>query len=501
MIQTSETETDLSCLQAAVERAVECVIIADSHEIVKYVNTSFEHVSGYTRIQVLGKPLKSIHNQAQAKELQPVINKALQKADIWEGEFVSMRADGKEYREQGNISAIRDNQGNLTHYVVLKRDITHELELEQNLRYAHKIETVGQLARGIAHDYNNMLGVILVHSDLILKKLGQEDPLRKKLEAIRKAGQRAAQITQHLLFLSRRQPYNPQVIDLQAHLEQDGEMIRRLMTQHIESVAIVGRTEAKVHIDPSCLAQTITSLVLHTCEKIPKDGKLTIHLSDVQLKGGKLGVHPEALPGVHAKILIENTKGSATDQDSSDFQPFIPAKKTSKRALITAYETIRQSDGWLELRNKDGMSEAWAIYLPFVIPSTPTQLKSAVLLGSEKILIVEDDELMLQMAQELLKELGYSVISAHNAEEALKNLESGEQIDLLFTDTVMPGVNGIELAKRFKNRSPQTKILLTSGYSERSKELSSMDSSFTFIPKPYDLNTLSQKLRELLDKK
>jgi PAS domain S-box-containing protein len=504
-----KAESDRDLLAVAVQHASESVVITDQDGIVQYVNASFELISGFSRAQVSRKHLDSVQGQKIDEPARQQMWQLLREGRTWKGPIVSLDSTGKEYVEEASISPMHDSQGNIIHFVAVKRDITRERQLEEQFRQAQKMEAVGQLAGGIAHDFNNTIGVILGYSELILRKMEKSDPTATKIEAMRTAAQKASQIIRQLLAFSRRQFLQPRVLNLNTHVKQMKDMIQRLVGENIKLTVLGEAIEAQTKVDPNYLDQVIMNMAVNARDAMTNGGEFTLKTSSLKLDTEHAAQYPGLSPGLYVLLEISDTGvGMSPDVCAHIFEPFFTTKGRGKGTglgLSTAYGIIKQSGGHIAFKTQLGKGTTFRIYLPCSDDSIEriTQAKGDVRVphGTETILVVEDEKGVLDMVSELLDGLGYKIIKANNPAEALVHHENHRGvINLLFTDIVMPGMSGIDLAKKFQTLRPDMRLLFTSGYAGRAtSEEGVIDLSFNFLAKPYDLATLAFKVREVLD--
>jgi two-component system, cell cycle sensor histidine kinase and response regulator CckA len=488
-------------LDVILAHLAEGIVIFDKKGIIEYANPSFCHGNHSSVASLKGQSLNSVQALTSTISLSEVFS-TIDLHGSWRGEWSRREADGRETKEQGSIYLLPSEKEKSPRYVLISHDITQKRETEEHTHHAQKMEAVGQLASGIAHDYNNLIGVILVHSELILNKLSPTDPLRNKVESIRRASQRAAQITKQLLALSRRQVFKPHLIDLHAQLDEMAEMVRRLAGEQIDTVTVLPSCEAKVKADETSLSQSIMNFILYSGESGIKGRSISLQLEQMEVNPAKAAEHGDLQTGSYVRLLVRSCMSAAASPEKPDLHFYIPGETQTywnHPSLLTTYEMIQQNGGFIELSTPSSKIQVLSICLP-QIPSAETHrnyISPAIPRGSETILLVEDDQTVVGILHDLLKDQGYQVVATTNGGEAIRICESGQKIDLLFTDIIMPGISGIDLAARVQELSPNTKILLTSGYMDRSKIVfGKLNPSFNFIAKPYDLATIAHKLRD-----
>jgi two-component system, cell cycle sensor histidine kinase and response regulator CckA len=413
------------------------------------------------------------------------------------GEFIWIRARGRvEYSPSGSV----------TRALGVIQDLTREKALEEHCRQAQKMEAVGQFAGGVAHDFNNIIGVVLGYSDLILRKGLPDDQSRQRLEAIRAAGRKAAQITKQLLAFSRRQLLQPQVIDLNGHVQEMLKMIRCLLTESIEVRTVPSGRNPRIKVDPTSFEQVLLNLVINAKDAMPSGGTLTISL-DIKALDFQAAEQVGAPPGTYAVVTVRDT-GTGIPENVRDriFEPFFSTKKPGEGTglgLSMVYGMVRQSGGYIHLETEPSKGTAFHVHFPVTEESLPVvgaQLEK-VPGGNETILVVEDEDWLRTLAYEILTGQGYKVFEVRNGEEALQFCShQGAGVDLVFTDVVMPKRDGVGLKQQLRSLCPGIKVLFTSGYPSKhatfQEEYSHREN---FICKPYDVFSLAKKVREVLD--
>ncbi len=390
---------------------------------------------------------------------------------------------------------------------------TAKKELEQTehqLRQSQKMEAVGQLAGGIAHDFNNALTVILSFSSLAAGHLKVGDPLRDDLNEIRKAGERAAALTQQLLAFSRKQMMNPKVLELGKVIRGMENMLRRLIGEDISLVVVTPPQVAAVFADIGQLEQVLMNLALNARDAMPQGGKLTIETADVRFDGEYAGTHLGVDAGDYVMLAVSDT-GSGMDKETQlrIFEPFFTTKAKGKGTglgLSTVYGIVKQSNGHIWVYSELGKGTTFKVYLPrragtlAMTESKPLEVRR--LSGTETILLVEDDEQVRAVAKGILKANGYNVLVARNGGEALLTCEQfPKPIHLLLTDVVMPQMSGVQLAKRLAGLRPDMKVLCMSGYTDEAVlRHGVVDSGLAFVQKPLTPEGLLLKVRQVLER-
>ncbi|HYR39444.1 MAG TPA: PAS domain S-box protein [Methylomirabilota bacterium] len=379
---------------------------------------------------------------------------------------------------------------------------------EAQLRQSQKMEAVGRLAGGIAHDFNNLLTVINGRSDLLLQRLNPRDPVHSSIEQIRKTAERATELTQQLLAFSRKQVLQPRVLDLTAVVRELAPLLRRLIGEDINLV-VIPTARGRVKADRAGLEQVITNLVINSRDAMPAGGRLTIETADADLDAAFVGLHPGTQPGSYVALVVRDEgTGMSAEVQAQAFEPFFTTKEVGKGTglgLSTVYGIVKQHSGHISVESVVGSGSTLSIYLPRVeavseAPSLPRpSLRS--LRGTERVLLVEDEEDVRAVARESLARYGYTVLEARDGEEALRiaGAERG-RIDLMVTDVVMPGMNGRRLAERLLAIRPGTRVLYVSGYTDDAlSQHGILDQELAFLAKPFSPETLARSVRQVLD--
>jgi signal transduction histidine kinase/CheY-like chemotaxis protein len=389
---------------------------------------------------------------------------------------------------------------------------TAQAELEQSaeqLRQSQKMEAIGQLAGGVAHDFNNLLTAICGHSEMSLKRLTPADPLHRHLEEIKKSGERAAALTRQLLAFSRKQILQPKIIDLNQIVVDMNKMLQRLIGEDIDLLMGLAADLGKVKADPNQIEQILLNLSINARDAMPKGGRLTIETSNVHLSEEYSHDHVSVRPGQYVMLAVsDNGCGMDAKTQTHIFEPFFTTKEVGKGTglgLATVYGIVKQSEGTIWLYSEVGRGTAFKIYLPCAeAPMKEVEVESndrESLEGTETVLLVEDEEVVREMATEILRDSGYHVLEAKHGHEAmiLGRQHSGV-IHLMLTDVVMPQMSGRELAQQLTPLRRDMKVLYMSGYTDDAiVHHGVLEEGTAFIGKPFTPSALTRKVREILD--
>lgn len=392
--------------------------------------------------------------------------------------------------------------------IAVALDLSERKQLEARLRQAQKMDAIGTLAGGVAHDFNNLMSVILSCTGLMLERVAEGDVLHPDLVEVQRAAERAADLTRQLLAFSRRQVLRPVVLDVREVLENMERMLRRVLRADIDLSLHFAAHAGTVRADPGQIEQVVLNLVVNARDAMPSGGKLTIETARVHLGADYASTHVEVTPGQYVMIAISDTgEGMDAATRARVFEPFFTTKELGKGTglgLSTVYGIVRQTGGHIGVYSEPGRGTSFKVYLPCVAEGPATALSrppaAAALTGTETILVVEDEAQVRAVLVSVLRRLGYTVLEAQNAGEALlvaEQLAGG--IDLLLTDVVMPKMSGPELAARLVAARPSMKVLLMSGYPDAAAFNHGVGAAVPFLPKPFTPEVIAGKVRDVLE--
>ncbi len=440
--------------------------------------------------------------------LRKALRKAIEEKSAYAMDHRIVRPDGTERYVHEQAEIVYDQDGKSRRLIGTVQDITQSRRLQEQLRQAQKMEAIGLLAGGVAHDFNNLLTAVIGHSELLLHKLNQNHPLRPEIEEIKKAGERAAQLTRQLLAFSRKQVLQPVVLDLNSLVESMSKMLRRLIREDIHLVTVPYPGLWSVKTDPGQMQQVILNLVLNARDAMPRGGMLTIGLGNVELDETHQHHQITMKPGRYVVLAVSDSgEGMDSATQARIFEPFFTTKAQGKGTglgLSTVYGIIKQSGGYIWVDSEPRKGATFEIYLPraeeAVAPETQAADAPQSGPGSKTILLVEDDTSVRSPIRRMLERGGYRVLEAGEAEEAMRvAIQHNAALDLMLTDVVMPRMSGRQLAERMSILYPKMKVLYMSGYADDTLvREAAAETGRDFIEKPFTGIALVRKVREVL---
>ncbi|CAN5197529.1 PAS domain S-box protein [soil metagenome] len=495
-------------INTVMDTVVDGVILIESNGNIRTFNPACEVLFGYSKEDVIGLNVKMLMPAEYRDEhLENYHRSGLRKIAGAGREVNGQRRDGSTFPMDLAVGETRQDGEKI--YVWIIRDLTDRKRTEEQLIQAQKMETIGQLSGGIAHDFNNLLTVIVGNADFLSEQLKARQDLRNLADDIGRAGERGAELTQRLLAFGRRQILKPVEIDCNELLDSMHRLMRRTLREDIAVNLDFQKDLAPIFADRAQLESAIVNLVLNAQDAMPGGGNLTISTANVSLDEGYQHLHPEVTPGDYVLIaMTDNGEGMPEEACERAFEPFYTTKEVGKGSglgLSMVYGFVKQSNGHVSLYSEAGLGTTVRIYLPadsragapaFGVMEPAPEIHAP---GDEVILVVEDDPFVRSYAMMCLRSLGYRVIAAADGNDALKKLGSDAEIDILFTDVVMPGdLNGWELADLAVAQRPNLRVLLTSGYAldtvVRGNRARAGD---VVLAKPYRRSELAARLRNV----
>ncbi|MCB1051163.1 MAG: PAS domain S-box protein [Acidobacteria bacterium] len=505
-----QTEQEAQLLHTAIDQVNDKVIITDEQGRIVYVNRAFLHFTGFRKEEILGETPRIMNSGVHSPQIFSELWKQIQSGKTWEGELVNRRRDGSLYTDAISISPLFDAAGRLHRFVAVQRDITEALEnqreresLQEQLAQSQKMEAVGRLAGGVAHDFNNILQIITGYSEMGLLELQPHQPSYEHLQEIRNAAERSASLVRQLLAFARRQTVVPRHLDLNERVTELIKMLRRLVGENIELKWQPGQDLWLVHLDPSQIDQLLANLIVNAKDAIEPPGSIILESrNEWHHSSGET----EAMPWVQLSVR-DTGCGMSEEILSHIFEPFFTTKEMGQGTglgLATVYGIVEQNGGRIEVESKPAMGTTFRIFFP-AFPNAEITERSPKLQptqpGTETILLVEDDETILEMAGTFLRSIGYQVTSCSSPFDAIHRVQhEGFEPHLLLSDVIMPGLTGPELASEIRKMLPDCKILLMSGYTgDIIAKHGVLNQEIGFLQKPFRVFELADKVRTVLN--
>ena len=505
------TGARLRQLSYAVDQSPATIVITDTSGAIVYANAKFVETTGYTLEESLGKNPRILKSGQMPENRYQELWETILRGETWRGELCNKRRSGELYWELASISPIKDPTGRTTHFIAVKEDITHRRRLEEELRQSQKLEAIGQLAGGVAHDFNNILAAMMLQLSLLQSSPGIDGEALLALSDLLAEARRASSLVRQLLMFSRKSV-------LQIRWLRPGEVVRGLMRMlkpligenislSFDSAPDVPGIEA----DAGMIEQVVVNLVLNARDAISKSGQIEIRLGRVRFGADAGAEVPSRRAGEFVCLSVSDTGcGMDTSTVARIFEPFFTTKEQGAGTglgLATVHGIVAQHKGWVEVRSQVGVGTTFDVYFPAKSGQESQESQAVPVLpfprGTERILLVEDERLLRRQVQAVLASLGYQVHAAEDAAEAMAVWRSASEagaFDLLLTDMIMPGgTSGLELAQELLRLKPGLKVVISSGYSNEVVEGALRDNpGITFLPKPYELAQLARTLRECL---
>ncbi len=506
-LNAKRAEQATALMMRVIEQATDSVVITNAQNLIEYVNPAFEKLTGYTRQEVHRRNPRLLQSGRHDEEFYQSMWRALHQTGVWHGRMVNRRKDGSLFTEDATLSVVRDEQGQVVNFLAIKRDVTELVELTNQYQQVQKMDTLGRLAGGVAHDYNNMMTVIVGYAELALEQLKPTDDLHAYLVEINRAARRSSEITRQLLAFARKQDISPRVVDLNESIEALLKMVRKLIGENLELQWCRAADLWPVHIDPTQLDQVVVNLCVNARDAIAGVGRISITVNNVDVSEAFCAKHPHAQPGQYVRLAVaDNGCGMDAQTLQHIFEPFFTTKGVGQGTglgLAMVYGIVTQNGGFIDCQSTLGQGTTMNVYLPRSLrqqdlqPSAATQPPAG---GGELILVVDDEVSVLRTTGRILRGRGFHVMAAASPSEALRMARLHEgNIDLLITDVIMPEMNGRQLAEHIRAFFPQIKVLYISGYTADVISTNGvLDADINYLQKPFTRDTLLAKIHAVL---
>lgn len=504
-------EAERARLVAALNQSEELVLITDPDGVIEYANQAFEKVSGFSSADVYGRDLNATLSTEHPPEQYQALVDQVTRGEVWQGLLTNLRKDGSLYEVLATISPVRDEEGAITNYVVLERDVTEGRRVELQIRQAQKMEALGQLAGGVAHDFNNLLQVVSGHIELTLNKVSGNAPVAEQLRNASDAVMRAARLVRQLLIFSRHQDLTRENLDLNLCVQELLKMLRRYIGEHVGILFRPDDSDTRFVGSAVQMEQLIMNLCINARDAMPGGGVITLETGLVRLDQIPADF-PWAAPGEHVFLRVRDT-GCGMSRETLDhlFEPFFSTKEVGKgtgMGLATVYGVVKQHNGVITVESTPGAGTVLCVYLPaggHVAEKAAPPLEDPFPQdpgGEETILFAEDDPEIRKLGNEFLADAGYRVIPAADGEEARRLFEAhADEIALVVSDVIMPGLSGGRLHEEISAMRPGVPFLFTSGYSrDELRDTVLPEAKGAILRKPYLRARLLRAVRSVLDR-
>lgn len=497
-----------AALQGLIQASPLAIISVDMDANITSWNRAAEAIFGWRENDVIGRRLPFLVEETEDSS-RALRNVLLKGNPMPAAETVWRHKDGTPVRVSLSAALMRDRQGRPSGAMTLVADVTERRNLEDQLRQSQKLEAVGRLAGGLAHDFNNILTAIAGFAELTLLKLPAADPLARNVEEILTAANQASALTRQLMAFSRKQVLEPRVLDLNAVITGLEPMLRRLIGEDVDLITRLEPDLGAIRADPNHVEQIILNLAINAREAMPEGGRLMIDTTDVDLDEAYTRVHVGARPGPHVMLAVSDTGfGMDAETQAHIFEPFFTTKERGRGSglgLSTVYGIVKQTGGSIRVYSEPSRGTTFRLYFPRIrgkIEAIPRiEVDETPPTGTETVLLVEDDAMVRRVTREMLEGAGYTVIEAREGQEALEMVRTHTGvIDLMITDVVMPRMSGRETADRLTALRPTMKILYVSGYTDDAiVHHGLLEPGLAFLQKPFSRIVLTRKVREVLD--
>lgn len=507
---------ELADLKAALDQHA-IVAITNAYGVITHVNDKFCTASKYSRAELLGQNHRILNSGLHSQEFFAALWQTINRGQTWKGEIRNTAADGSFYWVDATIVPFMDEDGKPRRFVSICAEITERKreeekrqKLEEDYRQAQKLESIGQLAGGVAHDFNNILAVIQMQSDLIKGSAGITTDQRGFADEISLTVQRASALTRQLLLFSRREVFQPRDLDLSDSILNTAKMLKRTLGENVQVQLKLASEQMLVHADPGMMDQLLLNLAVNARDAMPGGGRLIVETLGVELDEAVTAQSTRARPGSFVCMSVTDTgTGIPLEILPKIFEPFFTTKGVGKGTglgLATVFGVVEQHQGWIDVKSKVGHGTTFSVYLPRLIKNSISKPSTSELKdirgGDETILLAEDDPALRASVRRTLSRLGYRILEAPTGVKALEVWrQNRREIGLLVTDLMMPdGMTGNVLAQKILEDNPELNVIYMSGYSADIVDNNLiLQEGANFLSKPFQSIKLAKLIREKLD--
>ena len=507
-------EASLRLRQQVLDEVAQGIIFTDPRQLdnpITYVNPAFEQITGYRAVDVLGKNCRLLYGPGTDPAAVTEIQRALEECRPCAVELLNYRAEGTSFWNLVSIAPLHDDKGQVTHFVWVQTDVSQRRMLEEQVRQSQKMEAIGRLAGGVAHDFNNILTIILGNAEFALGELPPENTLLiDQVQTIVEAANRAAALTKQLLAFSRKQLLEPTLLKLNSIVANLERMLRALIGEDVSLITDLGPDLWQTKADPSQIEQIIMNLAVNARDAMQQGGYLRIATRNTQVDSAYVSRHPGVRPGCYVCMSVSDSGcGIPPALLHQVFEPFFTTKQLGEgtgMGLATVFGIVTQSNGHITVESEVGHGTTFHVFLPrgeeTSVPGAATSAALSACGGAETLLLVEDEADVRRLARHILQAAGYRVLEASNGAEALDLVAKyPDPIDLLIADVVMPGMSGKQVADRLREPRPETKVLYMSGYPNSAVMPNGrLEQDAAFLQKPFTRASLTQQVRQAIDR-
>jgi PAS domain S-box-containing protein len=500
-----EAEEERARLALAIEQGGDCVIITDSRGIIQYMNPASEKISLYNREEITGRPFDVLKGGDEA--VWDEMWRALRAGQVWTGRTVNRKKGGSTYEVERTMSPIRENNGAVTNYVAVERDMTKQVGLEAELRQAQKMQAIGTLAGGIAHDFNNILAAIIGFTELALDDTEGNSKGTRHLEQVRKAGYRGRDLVKQILAFSRQGEQEKKAVQVAPIVREVVKLMRASLPSTVHIIPRIETDEGIVLADPVQIHQLLINLCTNAGQALKTTkGTLEVRLEDFAFSDPKEAPHPDLQPGRYVKLCVSDT-GPGVDTLIKDriFEPFFTSGDSGGRGLglSVVYGIVKGHNGAMTVSSAQGVGSTFAVYLKKLKEAMMQQYVRPAAIptpGKRRILFVDDEEALVEMGKQMLERMGYEVVAEMDSVKALKRFQRDPAgFDLVITDQTMPNMTGMELARKMMSIKKDIPIILCTGFSEAiSSESAKALGIREFVMKPIIRNEMAETIKKVI---
>ncbi|MBF0564743.1 MAG: PAS domain S-box protein [Nitrospirae bacterium] len=499
-------EKQLQKLSQTVEQSPSMVVITDTAARIEYVNGKFTEVTGYSMEEIAGKTPRLLKSDFTTREEYDKLWRVITSGKEWRGEFQNKKKNGELYSEFATIFSIKDPYGNITNYLKVSEDLTEKKKLEAQLLQSQKMESIGLLAGGVAHDFNNILTAISSYVYLLKKTAGGDEAFLKFVEGIESSANRASNLTNSLLAFSRKQSIKPRAVSINELVINMKQLLSRLIGEQIRFNIALSKKDPIIKADLNQLEQMLVNFTINARDAMPDGGVLSVSTNIVEINETYMTGNDNGGMLAYAMVSVSDTGiGMDRDTQSKIFEPFFTTKPNGTGlGLSTVYGIVRQNHGNVSVYSEPGSGTTFKVYFPVVKSALEEEEKAVISIkrGSETILLAEDDTEVRVISRSVLEGAGYKVIEAVDGKDVLmKFTDHKDELQLVILDVLMPETSGKIALEEIRKLKPDMKALFISGYThDILREKGAIEDNTNFITKPYSPTQLLGKIREELDR-